>query len=335
MQKRIYMTRTFYICIGILHILIACQQGECPYQKSSGYTFGTQYHITYQSPVSYQNEIEEVLARIDASLSAFNPKSTLSRINKNLTQEADSDCLKVIRMALDISQKTEGAFDITVAPMVNAWGFGFKNAQRVTSATIDSLKNIVGYQRLSCQGNRIKKSQPEIQLDCSAIAKGYACEEVARMLENKGIENYLVEIGGEIQAKGINQSHKIWNIGIAVPEEDSLADSSSPVMTILCITNAGIATSGNYRNFYYKDGKKYAHTIDPRTGHPVQHSILSSTVIAPTCAEADAYATAFMVTGLEKAQDILQHNKHLKAYFIYSNSKGQYRIWKSPNMTQQ
>ena len=168
-------------------------------------------------------------------------------------------------------------------------------------------------------------------LDCSSIAKGYGCDVVAKFLEHKGIENYMVEIGGEIVTKGINSKRLPWRIGVTKPTDDSL-NVSNEYQTVLNVTNKAMATSGNYRNFYYKDGKKYAHTIDPHTGYPVQHNILSATVLANDCATADAYATAFMVMGLDKATKLLEKHPELMAYFIYSDHKGNNKEWFSPTL---
>ncbi len=170
-----------------------------------------------------------------------------------------------------------------------------------------------------------------MMLDCSSIAKGYGSDVVARMLEREGVENYMVEIGGEIVTKGISEKRLPWRIGVTKPTDDSLGVSRE-YQTILNVTNKAMATSGNYRNFYYKNGKKYAHTIDPKTGYPVQHNILSATVLADNCATADAYATAFMVLGLDKATAVLDKHPELMAYFIYSDEKGNNQVWFSNSL---
>ena len=168
-------------------------------------------------------------------------------------------------------------------------------------------------------------------LDCSAIAKGYGSDMVARMLERKGIQNYMIEIGGEVVTHGISEKRVPWKIGVTKPSDDSL-NTSQELQTVLNITDKAMATSGNYRNFYYKGGKKYAHTIDPQTGYPVQHSLLSATVLTKSCATADAYATAFMVMGIEKAKAILSKHPELMAYFIYSDNSGELKVWFSPSL---
>ena len=207
----------------------------------------------------------------------------------------------------------------------------FKNGVHPTPQAIDSLKQFIGYQKVSYVGERIKKQDPRLMLDFSAIAKGYGCDVVANLLKRKGIENFMVEIGGEIVTRGISEKRLPWKVGVTKPTDDSL-NVNQELQTILNVTDKSMATSGNYRKFYYKNGKKYAHTIDPNTGYPVQHNILSSTVLANTCAEADAYATAFMVLGLDKAKKVLEQHPELMAYFIYSDKNGKNAVWFSPSL---
>ncbi|MBF1591806.1 MAG: FAD:protein FMN transferase, partial [Prevotella shahii] len=196
---------------------------------------------------------------------------------------------------------------------------------------IDSIKQFIGYKKVSYVDGCIKKKDPRLMLDFSAIAKGYGSDVVASLLKRKGIENFMVEIGGEIVTRGISEKRLPWKVGVTKPSDDSL-NVNQELQTILNVTNKAMATSGNYRKFYYKNGKKYAHTIDPMTGYPVQHNILSSTVLASNCAEADAYATAFMVLGLEKAQKVLDQHPELMAYFIYSDKDGKNAVWFSSSL---
>ena len=238
---------------------------------------------------------------------------------------------EVFSLAEKISDETNGAFDITVAPLVNAWGFGFKNAGNINDATIDSIRQFVGYKKIRLENGKIIKQDSRTMLDCSAIAKGYGVDRVAGLFDRKGIKNYMIEIGGELVLKGESPKKDQWHIGINKPIDDSLAVNQE-LQTVLKISNAGMATSGNYRNFYYKGGKKYAHTIDPRTGYPVQHNILSSTVIAENCAVADAYATSFMVLGLDSAKIICNKHPELDAYFIYTKDDGSTDIYFTEGM---
>ncbi|MBP3849576.1 MAG: FAD:protein FMN transferase [Prevotella sp.] len=320
----------FLVLLIVGTVLIIRQQQSMPYQKCSGLIFGTTYHVTYQYDDDLHAEVVAKLKEVDAALSMFNEQSTISKINNNEAVKPDKMFLDVFQLAQQISQDTQGAFDITVAPLVNIWGFGFKHGQEPTTHAIDSLRQFVGYQKVSYNGKTIQKQDPRIMLDCSAIAKGYGTDVVARLLDEKGITNYLVEIGGEVVTRGISEKRVPWKIGVTKPTDDTL-HVGNDLQTVLNVTDKAMATSGNYRNFYYKGGRKYAHTIDPKTGRPVQHNILSATVLCNQCAKADAYATAFMVMGLDKAREVLERNPDLMVYFIYDD-KGVNKVWYSPSL---
>lgn len=320
-----------FVVVVLAVVAIAVRKQNVAYQHDSGLVFGTSYNITYQSNDNLKPEIEKVLAEVDASLSPFNEKSVITHVNKNETVTLDDHFITVFRLSSEIYKDTEGAFDITVAPLVNAWGFGFKNGITPDCHTIDSLMQFVGFDKVKLQDGKIIKTDDRLMLDCSAIAKGYGVDAVARLLKSKGIDNYMVEIGGEIVASGENPKGAPWRIGVSKPDDDSVSVSNE-IQGIINISNRAMATSGNYRNFYYKGGKKYAHTIDPKTGCPVQHSILSATVVSDECAKADAYATAFMVMGLDKAKAVLARHKDMMAYFIYSDDKGNNKVWYSPSL---
>lgn len=331
MKKKLYWQIPFLLFLIIGTVVIVRQQRSTPYQHDEGQVFGTFYHITYQNDSSLNNEILAELAKVDDALSMFNKKSIISRINNGEDVETNEMFDTVFNLAESIADNTDGAFDITVAPLVNAWGFGFKTGNPPTKATIDSLRSVVGYKKVKLKNKHIHKTDPRVMLDCSAIAKGYGCDVVAAMLRRHGIDNYLVEIGGEVVAQGISEKRLPWKIGVTKPTDDSLAVDKE-LQTVLNVKNMAMATSGNYRNFYYKNGKKYAHTIDPKTGYPVQHNILSATVLAKHCAEADAYATSFMVMGLDKAKQVLEKHSELMAYLIYADHKGNMQVWYSPSM---
>lgn len=300
-------------------------------QKAEGGVFGTFYHITYQSNVKLDEGIKETLDKVNMSLSMFEKKSTISRINSNESMDTDSMFTHVFNLAKQISAETDGAFDITVAPLVNLWGFGFKNSDNVTDQTVDSLLQFVGIDGVELVDGKITKTHPETMLDCSAIAKGYGVDAVGEYLESQGVKHYMVEIGGEVRVRGFNPRGENWSIGITRPDDDSTCVQND-IEEVLRVTDLAMATSGNYRNFYMKGGKKYAHTIDPRTGHPVQHNILSSTVLASDCATADAYATSFMVLGLDDAKKVLDKHSELMAFFVYYDEKGNTSEWYSPKL---
>jgi thiamine biosynthesis lipoprotein len=331
-NKKLIWQLPFLVLLIIGTIFIIRQQQSVPYQHNTGLVFGTSYSLKYQCDSDLVKGIEQELKKVDNSLSPFNEKSIITAVNNNKDVELNEMFLSVFKKAMEISENTGGAFDITVAPLVNAWGFGFKSGSDPGKAQIDSLLNIVGYKKVTLEAGKVVKQDPRIMLDCSAIAKGFGTDVIANYLRSRGVKNFMVEIGGEIVTSGINEERLPWKIGVTKPSDDPLSDKGSELMTILNVTDKAMATSGNYRNFYYKGGKKYAHTIDPKTGCPVQHSLLSATVIADDCATADAYATSFMVMGFEKARKFLEKHTELMVYFIYSDEKGNNAVWFSPSL---
>ena len=301
-------------------------RGTSQLRTAQGGIFGTTYHVKYESPQPLDAEILAELQRVDASLSVFNPQSVISQINDGRRERVDAMLYEVLQKARQVSEATGGAFDITVMPLVNAWGFGFKHGKLpVPDREVDSLRALVGYLRLELTSDSVlHKEDARISIDCGAIAKGYGVDRVARLLRDRGVRNFMVEIGGEVVTKGRNpQTARPWQIGVSRPDETLQGEGE--VQTVLSLENAALATSGNYHNFYIRDGRKYAHTIDPRTGRPVQHSLLSATVMAHDCATADAYATAFMVMGLDSAMMVARRTKGLKAYSIHADGQGRLR----------
>lgn len=330
-DKRKLRLRLLWLIPLVIATIYILYNKQIPYQTAHGRVFGTLYGITYQNNEDIQSEIEEELHRFDMSLNPFNESSIISKLNRNEEVEVDTFFQNVFYRAQEISEETNGAFDGTIAPLANAWGFGFKKGDFPDSLMIDSLLELTNYRRISLENNRLKKEDQRIMVSYSAIAKGYATDVIARFLDRKGIKNYMVDIGGEEVLKGVNPRGVNWRVGINKPDEDVLSQNQE-VQMILQLTDCGIATSGNYRNFYYKDGKRYAHTIDPRTGYPVQHTILSATVIAKDCMSADAYATAFMVMGFEEAEAFISSHPEIGACFIYSDEDGSYKTYVTDNM---
>ena len=316
-KKSLYWQIPFLLLLIVGTWFIAHQQRAASepagYQHDEGFVFGTVYSITYQSDTNLKDEVESALAEVDGEFSMFNEKSTVAAINRGEHPQRSKMFEEVYELAQQVTADTDGAFDITVAPLVNAWGFGFKNEQMPTPEQVDSLLKI------------------RSQMDFSAIAKGYGCDVVARTLEAHGIRNYMVEIGGEVVTRGHNPKDDLWKIGVTKPTDDSLS-TENELQTVLAVGDVAMATSGNYRKFYYKGGRKYAHTIDPRTGYPVQHEVLSATVLADRCAVADAYATSFMVLGLEQAKAVLSRHPEMKGYFIYTDSVGALAVWHSEGL---
>ena len=327
--KKSFLWLAFLILATIW--ILARRNQKTDFNTASGFVFGTVYKITYQCKDDLKPEIEAELKRFDQSLSPFNDSSVISRVNRNEELVTDSFFQTCFNRSMEISRETEGAFDITVAPLANAWGFGFKKGTFPDSLMIDSLLQFTGYEKVKLENGKVIKQDPRTMLSCSAVAKGYSVDVVAHLLDRKGIKNYMVDIGGEVVVKGKNATGDLWRIGINKPYDDSLAVKQD-IQTILNLTDVGMATSGNYRNYYYKDGKKYAHTIDPRTGYTVQHSILSSTVVAEDCMTADALATSFMVMGLEEAEKFCKANPMIDAYFIYSGENGEFKTYYTDGM---
>ena len=330
-KKKLVWQLPFLLLLIVGTVMIIRQQRAMPYQANSGMIFGTVYNISYECDSDYHQAIKAELQKVDNSLSPFNEKSIITAINQNKDVQPDEMFLTVFKKAMEVSRETGGAFDITVAPLVNAWGFGFKNGIQPDRHQVDSLRRLIGYEKVTLKDGRIVKQLPDIMLDCSAIAKGFGSDVVAHLLRQHGVKNFMVEIGGEVVTSGVNPQRLPWRIGVTKPTDDSLSVRGE-IQSVLNVTDMAMATSGNYRNFYYKGGKKYAHTIDPKTGYPVQHSLLSATVLAKDCVTADAYATSFMVLGIDGAKKILERHPELMAYFIYSDDKGQNAVWCSPSL---
>ncbi len=306
--------------VALSVLLLSCDKNS--YQENQGTIFNTVYHIKYSYNRSLQQEIEEELHRFDLSLNPFNKNSVIYKINENKPVEPDSFFTVVFNKAVEVSKNSGGKFDITISPLINAWGFGFKNMDKITPEIIDSLKSFVGYDKIWIDtAGKIRKSDKRVQVNASAIAKGYAVDVIANLLKGYDIENYMVEIGGEIAAKGKNNKGECWHIGIEKPMDDA-SGMQHQLETVIAICDRAMATSGNYRNYYVKDGKKYAHTIDPQSGYPLQQDILGATVIADDCMTADAYATAFMALGTEKSKELAKKIPNLYYYFIYTKSDG-------------
>ncbi len=311
-------------------LITSCSQGvkkeNWVYFQDQGEIFATGYHIKYAHNQSLKEEIEAALHEFDLSLNPFLENSIITKVNRNEPVELDSLFLNVFYRSQEVSSKSGGKFDITVSPLINAWGFGFQNMENVTPEMIDSLKQFVGYEKISINDKgEIIKSDPRVQINTSAIAKGYACDVIADLLERHEIEHYMVEIGGEISARGVNEKGACWRIGIDKPIDDDTG-MIHDLQVIVSLCDKSLATSGNYRNYYLKDGKKYAHTIDPHTGYPSQMDILGATVIADDCMTADAYATAFMTMGLEKSKKLASELPDLHYYFIYETEEGKYGV---------
>lgn len=320
----LFMIHALMICFCLS--FTACNNKKQVYLENNGEIFKTSYLVKYEFTHSLQTEIDSVLEEFDASLNPFRNNSVIWKVNNNVDVEPDGYFTTVFNKAQEVSAVSDGLFDMTISPLINAWGFGFKNIENVTPAMIDSLKEITGYQRISIRKGQLIKERPDIQLNASGIAKGYATDVIADLLESYGIRNYIVEIGGEIRAKGINAKEEKWRVGIDRPREDTI--TYNPFEYVLEIDDKAIATSGDYRKYYIKECKRFAHTIDPRTGYPADNGILSATVIADDCMTADAYATVFMLADTARTRIIAKEQK-LSYMLIVATEGDNYRVVKS------
>lgn len=296
--------------------------------KLLGEAQGTYYSIIYfdNQQRDLQFEIDSILRDFDQSVSLWQPTSIISRLNNNdTTVGLDKYFMDNLELSMDISAKTNGSFDITVGPLVRAWGFGFDESRHVDSLIVDSILHFVGYDKLKTEDGWFLKSDNRISIDFNAIAQGYSVDLICDFLEANNIDVYLVDIGGEVKGKGIKPDGTYWKVGIEKPAVNQ--SDARDLKAIIELKNKAVATSGNYRKFYEENGVRYSHTIDPKTGYPVRHSLLSVSVVANEAAVADAYATAFMVMGLEKAKEFLQENTDMEAFFIYSTPDGTYSTY--------
>ncbi|MDR0681611.1 MAG: FAD:protein FMN transferase [Dysgonamonadaceae bacterium] len=330
-MKIIFFFFSFFL---FFFLFFSCRPQE-KYYLTQGDIFKTTAHIKYKYRKDLGKEIFARLDSFDLSLNPFNKNSIIYKVNHNEDVEVDDRFITVFNKAKEISEITGGAYDITCAPLVNIWGFGVEKKDEITPRSIDSIKQFVGYQKVWLEGRKVIKENPSLQINASSIAKGYACDVIAELFDSYGITDYMVEIGGEIHAKGKNPNGKSWSIEILKPIDDTTGTIKEHQELIL-LDNYSLATSGNYRNFYVKEGKKYAHTINPLTGYPAGTvetddylPLLSATVLYPDCMTADAFATAFMVLGLEKSCAIAEQFPEMNYLFIYTNEKGAFLAKKS------
>lgn len=319
--------KKYILPVIIILTLFSCKP-EQEFYKILGNTQGTTYSIIYEGndTTLRKSEVDSLLHSFDMSLSTYVPNSLISRINKgDTTVVLDKYFRQMLEKSFEVYKESNGMFDITVAPVVNAWGFGYtSDTLDVDSALIDSLLKYVGMDKIKIKNNKLIKKYLEIKLDGNAIAQGQSVDIVADYIEKKGINNYLVEIGGELKSKG-KKFGNLWVIGIDKPIDN--IGSGENIQVKLKLDNMALATSGNYRKFYVKDGVRYSHSINPKTGYPAKRKLLSATILAPDCISADAYATACMVMGLEKAKEMVKNNSNLDAYFVYSDSKGKMKVY--------
>lgn len=321
--------RSFVYFIVIVIVLGSCAEQKNKVQvKFQGETQGTYYVVTYYDAEgkNLQQDIDELLHEFDLVASMWVGNSIISKVNRN-----DSDVVvgkiftTLFEMSKEVYQQSGEAFDPTIGPLVNAWGFGFTDRMKVDQHIVDSLLPFIGFDKVGLEDLKIVKSDPHIQFDFNAIAQGYSVDLIGNLLEEKGINDYLIDVGGEVLGKGKKPGDELWKLGIQKPVDN--AEYGEGLKAIIHLSNKAMATSGNYRRFYEENGVRYSHTIDPKTGYPVQHSLLSVSVLADDAATADAWATAFMVLGLEKSKELLKSQNSLEAYFIYSGQNSELQTY--------
>lgn len=318
---------------GILTIALVSCSSKTNIEEINkvGYTQGTTFNIKYLSQPSsnFKKQIDSLFLLIDNSLSTYISTSLISEVNHSDSfVMVDFHFKKVLVKALDLSKESKGLFDVSIGPLAELWGFGLAKRGRVDTAQVDSLRKFVGYQNIMVKGDSVYLPKG-MRIDFNAIAQGYTVDLIAEFLLSQKIENYMVEVGGEVRAKGKNSKGQIWRIGIDKPEED--LDPKNRFQTIVNLENASLATSGNYRKFWVdeKTGLKYSHTLNPKTGFPAKNQLLSVSIIAPTAMEADGYSTMCMVMGLKKSINLIESKESIQGYFIYTNEDEELEVYTS------
>ncbi len=342
------MKKLFVVCFASCCLLISCssnnnskttnnasESNNLPkYGYIEGNTQGSTYHIKYKinGDSIKKADITEILSGIDKSLSIYIDSSIVSRINNNDTAvRTDKYFEDVFTMADSVYKISNGMFDITVGPLVKAWGFTPGGDKKHDAKKISQLKSLVGFNKVKLVNHKLIKSNPKILIDPNAIAQGYTVEVISDFLLSKGITDYMIEIGGEVKVKGLNDKSEPWKVGIDKPISENL-NIEHELQTIVSITNNSINTSGSYRKFIEENGIKYSHEINPITGYATHSNLLSVTVVTPNCAYADAVATAIMVMGLDEGKKFVEKHKEIDAYFIFVNKKGDFETWNTAGL---
>ena len=328
----------FVILAGTFLNLSTCENEDAEFMNLRGSIFGSTYNIIYENskkiaPDDLKKDVEKILHDFEKSLSSYDSSSLLNRINRNEDVKVDAYIEEIYKNSVMISEMSGGAFDITVGPLIRAWGFDADRQKSFDEQKLDSLLNFIGMDKVKLTNGKIIKSNPNIILDFNAIAKGFSVDVVARYFNKLGIKNYLVEIGGELRTRGTKNGN-LWRIGIDKPEDNNFMQGQLPLQAIMSITNKSMATSGNYRRFYIEDGVKYSHTIDPKTGYPIKNRMLSVTALADECGIADGIATVCMVLGPEKAKEFINSHPQFSAFMIYSGDNGEFVTWMSESLKQ-
>jgi FAD:protein FMN transferase len=330
MKMRLQAVPLFFL-LGIS----SCVNKKADYASIMGFAQGTTYSMVFENskhfdPSVVNKNVGVILHTFDMSLSGYIDSSIVSRVNRNDTVTCDSFFIGNFNKSREIWQLTGGAFDITVAPLVRAWGFGPDGHKDISDIKRDSLLKFVGMEKVELLDRKVLKSDPRISLDFNAIAQGYSVDVICRYFDGLRMKNYLVEIGGEVRVKG-KKAGKLWKIGVDKPVDDNMMPGSD-LEAIIKLKDKALATSGNYRKFYVENGVKYSHTIDPETGYPARNQLLSATILADDCATADGIATACMVMGKEKTINFLALHPEYEGYLVYSDDSGNFKTWTSEKL---
>ena len=315
------MKKLLFWGVGVALALAAGCGTDATCLRFAGVALGTTYTVAYSGADTLQEEVEQLMKRVEKSLSIYDKTSIISKVNRNEDVALDEYFVECFEVAQQVSRETNGAFDASASPLFAAWGFGAeRHSEPPSQQQIDSLRALCGMDKFAVVNNRLVKADPRAQLNANAVAKGYTVDVVARFLESRNITAYLVEIGGEIRCRGLKPDGSAWTVGIDMPKEGNFTPGSSMAVTIK-VSNCAVATSGNYRRFYVSRDEKIPHTINPATGRPAHNSLLSATVVAESCAAADAYATAFMVMGVDSAKTLLNRHPELEAFLIFAEQQ--------------
>jgi thiamine biosynthesis lipoprotein len=327
--------KVLIIPLFLLFIFQGCKEKKIEFGTIAGFAQGSTYSIVFGDTSKFNSEdirnfVEKIFHDIDISLSVYNDSSLISRINRNEDPPLDAFFMEVFKRSGDIYFLTDGAFDITVGPLVRMWGFGPDGHKNYDRSKLDSIMRLIGFEKVTIKNNHIVKTEPGINIDVNAIAQGYTADVICKYFTGLGMKNFLIEIGGEVRVKG-DKNGEYWKIGIDRPEDNNMSPGNN-LSAVIKIKDRALATSGNYRKFYVEEGVKYSHTINPKTGFPAKNNLLSATIIADDCATADAIATACMVMGKDKSIEFLNNNPDLEAYLIYSGEDGSFKTWMTKNL---
>ena len=310
--------------------MISCKQKQLTFDRFAGYAQGSTYNIIFENsiktdPSGLKKQVDRIFRDFDKSVSVYDDSSLISMVNRNEDVVLDTFFLEILKRSNEISAETNGAFDITVGPLVRAWGFGPDAHKNFDVSKLDSILALIGYEKISVKDGHLVKKNPGMKIDVNAIAQGYSADVLYRYFSNLGLKNFLIEIGGEVRVRGAKNGDG-WKIGIDKPEDNNDIPGAK-LEAVIKLKDKALATSGSYRKFYIENGVKYSHEIDPETGYPAKNRLLSVSIIADECSTADGLATACMVMGVEKTMAFIKDHTELEAYLIYSNEKGNFETW--------